>query len=136
MTQKTFLLNLCEKNKDAIIIGSLGTISYDLTDIPHENKILVRGAMGSVMGIGLGYALAKPDKQVIVVVGDGSFIMKMGIISTIRYYNPRNLRIIIINNRKYASTGSQSTTFDSISGYINIMFFEVFEPRDELAPTT
>ena len=66
------ILKLLQKNKNAIIIGSLGTISNDLENIPHPNKILIRGAMGCSIGVGLGYALAS-KKKVIVIIGEGSF---------------------------------------------------------------
>jgi len=110
MTQKEYLLRLSRKNKNAIIVGSLGTISKDLEQIKHKNKILVKGAMGCVMGVGLGIAL-NTRKKVIVVIGDGAFLMKMGSISTILKYKPKNLKIIIINNGCYASCGGQPTNF-------------------------
>ena len=91
MTQKEFLGSL---SKNAVIIGSLGTISYDLKDLPFKNKVLVKGGMGCVMGIGLGYAL-NTRKKVIVVIGDGSFLMKMGSMATILKYLPKNLKIYI-----------------------------------------
>lgn len=113
MTQKTYLSNLLENNQDAVIIGSIGTISYDLTDIPHPNKILLRGAMGSALSVGLGYAMGS-DKQVIVIIGDGSFLMKLGHMATIMKYNLPNLKIIVINNGSFRSCGCQETNFDSI----------------------
>lgn len=134
MTQKTFLLNLCKNNPNAVIIGSLGTISYDLKEIEHKNKILVKGAMGSVLGIGLGYALGS-KWEVIVVIGDGSFLMKMGGWATILKYNPKNLRIVIIDNESFFSTGGQETNFYPVKGLVD-MFFEVFTPGEPLSPTT
>jgi thiamine pyrophosphate-dependent acetolactate synthase large subunit-like protein len=110
MTQQEFILNLLKRNKDAIIIGSLGTISKDLEKIPHENKVLIRGAMGCVMGIGLGIAL-NTKKQVYILIGDGAFLMKMGSLATIARYRPENLHIIILNNNIYASCGGQPTNF-------------------------
>src|SRR3990167_478558 len=110
MTQRNFLSNLCANNKDAIIVGSIGTISYDLKDFEHPNKILIKGAMGAAIGCGLSYAL-NTNKQVIVVIGDGSFLMKMGSISTVLKHKPVNLKIIIINNNSYKSCGGQGTNF-------------------------
>lgn len=125
--QKQFLSQLSKDNPDAVIIGSIGTISYDLTEIEHANKILVRGAMGSVLGIGLGYAL-NTDKQVIVVIGDGSFLMQMGAISTILKHNLPNLRIIILNNKCYKSCGGQTTNFDYIKGLIPFNYIKGLIP--------
>lgn len=111
MTQRKFLSDLLQSNQEAIIIGSLGTISYDLNEIPHPNKILLKGAMGGAMSCGLGYALAKPEKKVIVVIGDGAFLMKMGSIATVKKYAPDNLTIYVLNNGMHRSTGGQKTNF-------------------------
>lgn len=111
MTQHEFISNLCAENPNAVIIGSLGTISNDLDKVAHPNKILVRGAMGCVMGIGLGYAL-HTDKKVIVLVGDGALLMHLGSVATIGRYNPKNLEIIVLNNNSYASCGGQETNFE------------------------
>jgi phosphonopyruvate decarboxylase len=100
-----------KKNKDAIIIGSLGTISSDL---PDENRIIkVKGAMGCVMGIAFGYAM-NTDKKVICIVGEGAFLMHLGSIATINKYKPKNLKIIILNNGKYNSCGGQKNNASSI----------------------
>jgi len=113
MTQKSYLSQLLNENKNAIIVGSLGTISYDLKGISHKNKILIKGAMGCAMGVGLGIAL-NTKWEVIVIIGDGSFLMKMGSMSTIERYKPKNLRIIIIDNGSYKSCGGQETNFKYI----------------------
>lgn len=112
MNQKKFLIDLCRKNKNAIIIGSLGTISYDLTDIEHSNKILIRGAMGAAVGCGIGYALGNPEKQVIVIVGEGAFMMKMGSSNTFLTHRLKNLSVYLINNGSYLSCGEQKNNFN------------------------
>lgn len=125
MTQKEHLEKICVANPRAVIIGSLGSISTDLKDIPHENKVLIKGAMGAALGCGLGYAL-NSSKNVIVVIGDGSFLMSMGAISTILKYSPINLRVIVMNNQCYASCGGQKTYFDTIKNLLPWMF-EIYE---------
>lgn len=116
MTQREFLTNLCESHKDAIIVGSIGSICYDLTEIPHENKILIRGAMGAALGCGLGMAM-HTKKEVVVIIGDGSYLMKMGCMSTILKHNLLNLKVYIINNNSYKSCGGQKTNFNSVGQY-------------------
>jgi sulfopyruvate decarboxylase subunit beta len=111
--QKQFLSSLCASNKGAIIVGSIGTISYDLSEIEHPHKVLIRGAMGAALGCGLGMALST-TKDVIVVIGDGSFLMQMGAMSTILKHNLPNLRVVIINNNSYRSCGGQSTNFSAL----------------------
>lgn len=123
--QKTLLSNLLKRNPKAIFIASLGTISYDLKELNAKNVHYVPGAMGCVMGIGLGHALAS-KKKVIVVVGDGSFLMKLGSMATILKYKPKNLEVHVIQNNQYASTGGQEIYFDEIRAYIP-PYFKIHE---------
>lgn len=101
--------------EDCVIVGSLGNISKELERLDNgKNKlILVKGAMGCAMGVGLGYAL-NTDKQVYVLIGDGAFLMKMGSLATIEALNPKNLHIIILNNNCHDSCGGQPTNFKAI----------------------
>lgn len=127
MTQKEFLSKLLSDNPNATIIGSLGTISYDLSDMAHDKKILVRGAMGAVMGAGLGYALGKPEEQVIVCIGDGSFLMKMGSMSTIAKHKLPNLQIYVIDNGMHKSTGGQKTNIQYLGEESSLKVIKVDE---------
>ena len=49
------------------------------------------GAMGGACMIGLGLALARRDKRVLVVTGDGELLMNIGALATIAVLNPPNL---------------------------------------------
>lgn len=123
--QKTLLLNLLGKNKNAIFVASLGTISYDLKEIQKEEGMFpcyfVPGAMGCVLGIGLGLAL-NTKKKVVVFIGDGSFLMKLGSIATILKYRPKNLEVHVIQNNSFASTGNQEINFPYVMQYIPPFF--------------
>lgn len=111
--QQEFLTNLLSKNRRAIIVTSLGTISSDVELLPHSYKVRLKGAMGAAIPCALGIALST-KRQVIAVVGDGAYLMKMGAISTVLKHNLPNLRIIVINNNSYLSCGGQSTNFSYI----------------------
>lgn len=80
--------------------------------------------MGCVLGVGLGVALGT-KKKVYIVVGDGSFLMKMGSMSTILRYRPKNLRLAILDNTCYNSCGGQKTNFDQVRGFVE-NFFPVY----------
>ena len=116
VSQKKYISNLCKQNPKAVIVSSLGTCSYDLKEIEHKNKILVKGAMGHATAVGLGYALGS-EKKVIVIIGDGSFLMRMGTMSTILEYAPKDFEVHILNNNCYKSCGGQETNFRKVQSY-------------------
>lgn len=67
------------------------------------------GSMGLASSIGLGVALAQPDRRVVVLDGDGNVLMNMGTLATIAVAAPANLRHVCFDNGVHASTGAQPT---------------------------
>ena len=65
--------------------------------------------MGGVIPMALGMALAQPDRQVIALVGDGSLLMNLGSLVTATAAECRNLKVILLDNRRYEVTGGQHT---------------------------
>ena len=59
--------------------------------------------------MGLGLALARPDKRVLVVTGDGDLLMNVGALAVIAVMNPANLAILCIDNGHYGETGWQKS---------------------------
>jgi phosphonopyruvate decarboxylase len=74
-------------------------------EIPDHLDIV--GCMGSASTIALGVALAKPDRSVIVVDGDGSLLMQLGSLVTIAGAAPPNLFHFVFENGVYETSGSQ-----------------------------
>ena len=60
--------------------------------------------MGSASSIGLGIALAQPNKKVIVMDGDGSLLMQLGSLVTIAGAAPENLYHFVFENGVYATS--------------------------------
>jgi thiamine pyrophosphate-dependent acetolactate synthase large subunit-like protein len=65
------------------------------------------GAMGGAAMIGLGLALAQPERRVAVITGDGEMLMGLGSLATIGVQKPQNLAVIVFDNRVYGETGGQ-----------------------------
>src|SRR4051812_43073321 len=72
---------------------------------PHHIDIV--GAMGSASSIGLGIALAQPNRKVIVVDADGSLLMQLGSLVTIAGAAPPNFYHFVFENGVYETSGSQ-----------------------------
>jgi len=63
--------------------------------------------MGGATSLGLGLALAQPDKSVVVITGDGEQLMGIGSLGTIGAKQPRNLTIVVLDNGHFGETGMQ-----------------------------
>ena len=67
------------------------------------------GSMGLASSIGLGLAMAQPERRVVVLDGDGSLLMNLGSLATIGWVKPANLVVIVWDNGLYGTTGGQDT---------------------------
>lgn len=75
----------------------------------RDQNFYMIGSMGATAGIGLGLALAQPEKTVIVFDGDGNVLMSLGTLATIGALKPKNLIHVVFDNEVYGSTGNQPT---------------------------
>jgi len=92
------------------IISNLGPATFDLFALgDRPTNLYTWGAMGLVSSIGLGVALAAPDRKVIVMDGDGSLLMNLGSLATIARQRPPNLVHLVWDNHQWAETGGQPT---------------------------
>jgi phosphonopyruvate decarboxylase len=102
---------LVGRHEDFLIVAGLAGTSKDVAaltgDGPHIYSMA--GAMGGACMIGLGLALARRDKRVLVVTGDGEILMNLGSLATIAVLNPPNLSIVVVDNGHYGETGYQKS---------------------------
>ncbi len=95
---------------EEIIVSSNGNISRQVYHYLPKPQIYLRGSMGLPISVGLGLSLARPDRKVLSIVGDGNLLMGMSSLTTASFVHPKNLRILILDNNSYATTGNQKTT--------------------------
>lgn len=93
--------------------GITGRELYEIEDV--SNNLYMVGSMGCVSSLGLGLALTKKDKDVVVIEGDGALLMRMGNLATNGYYGPPNMLHILLDNNMHESTGGQSTVSYNIN---------------------
>jgi thiamine pyrophosphate-dependent acetolactate synthase large subunit-like protein len=93
---------------DALLITGLGSPTWDVAAAgDHPNNFYLWGAMGAAAVMGLGLALAQPDRRVLVITGDGEMVLGLGALATIAVAAPGNLAVCVIDNERYGETGMQ-----------------------------
>jgi sulfopyruvate decarboxylase subunit beta len=93
-----------------IVVTIMGAVAAELQSIGHRsNFFYLQHAMGLASSMGLGIALAQPDRQVIVLDGDGSVLMNLGGLTTLARYRPRNLVHVVFDNESLLSVGGFPT---------------------------
>jgi thiamine pyrophosphate-dependent acetolactate synthase large subunit-like protein len=109
MTQQEALEVLAAHRGQRIVITTMGPIGVwpALSDTPLDFAY-IPSAMGHATGLGLGLALAGPERGVIVVNGDGSMLMNLGSLVTLAAH-PANVYLIVMDNQMYEVTGGQPT---------------------------
>lgn len=101
------LLELMIEQPLIVCNGFASREAYQVADRPHHFYMI--GSMGVAAAIGLGVALAKPEKRVVVFDGDGNVLMGMGTLATVGALQPKNFVHVVFDNEVYGSTGNQPT---------------------------
>lgn len=116
-----------------IVVSTTGMPSREVFEVRarneagHHRDFLTVGSMGHCSAIASGIALAKPDRNVYVIDGDGASVMHMGTLAVhgalhstpapgIPYLS--NLKHIVVNNGAHDSVGGQPTAGGQNVGWI------------------
>jgi sulfopyruvate decarboxylase subunit beta len=93
-----------------IVVTIMGAVAAELYSLGHRsNFFYLQHAMVLASSMGLGLALSKPNKRVIVFDGDGSLLMNLGTLSTLAWYAPKNLIHVVFDNESLLSVGGFPT---------------------------
>jgi sulfopyruvate decarboxylase subunit beta len=110
MRRQECLQAIYEDICDCAVVTIMGATSVELHSLGHRpNFFYLSHAMGLASSIGLGLALCRPERQVVVLDGDGSVLMNLGGLSTMARYGPTNLLQIIFDNESLLSVGGFPT---------------------------
>ena len=103
---------------DALLIAGLGSTAWDAAAAgDRPDNFYLWGAMGGTAMIGLGLALAQPNRRVLVITGDGELLMGLGGLATIAVQRPQNLSVVVIDNERYGETGMQESRSGDVYSY-------------------
>jgi sulfopyruvate decarboxylase subunit beta len=100
------LLAILKEQIDREIVVSTYSTATDWSSLSERplNYYSV-GAMGLASSHGLGLALARPERKIIVLDGDGSLLMNLSSLVTIGKVAPRNFLHFVFKNESYEANG-------------------------------
>jgi sulfopyruvate decarboxylase subunit beta len=110
MTRLDALRAIYSRLEHAVVVTIMGAVAAELQSIGHrDNFFYLQHAMGLASSMGLGIALSRPERQVVVFDGDGSILMNLGSLTTLARYRPRNLVHVVFDNESLLSVGGFPT---------------------------
>ncbi len=110
LDRRTVVARLLARRSDSLVVTGLGAPTYDVAAAGDDDRnFYLWGAMGGAALVGLGLALAQPQRSVVVITGDGEMLMGMGGFATIAAQSPGNLTIVVLDNGVYGETGGQAS---------------------------
>ncbi len=122
---------------EAVVFGIMTPSRYwDNASERPELDVPVYGGMGKASSMALGLALARPERKVLILDGDGSVLMNLGALVTIAGHKPENLVHFVFDDGVYMTTGGQPVpsvgTYDMTglargAGYVESREFDNLE---------
>jgi thiamine pyrophosphate-dependent acetolactate synthase large subunit-like protein len=110
LRRRAVVKELLRDRGDLLAVAGLGAPAWDLTAAgDHDLSYPLWGAMGGAAMMGLGIAIAQPERSVLVITGDGEMLMGIGALITIAVQAPKNLSVVVLDNEHYGETGMQRT---------------------------
>jgi thiamine pyrophosphate-dependent acetolactate synthase large subunit-like protein len=105
MKRPEALSAIAELAPNEIVVSTYSSAFDWLVIRPHPLNYVHVGAMGLASSHGLGLALGRPDRKVIVLDGDGSLLMNLSTLVTIASAGPKNLVYFVCENGIYEANG-------------------------------
>lgn len=101
---------LANRGEDLLVVTGLGQPTYDAYAAGDDPRTFyLWGAMGGAVPMGIGMAVAQPDKRSMVITGDGEILMGLGSLAMAGAEKLGNLAVVVLDNERYGETGQQKT---------------------------
>ena len=108
MSGKEALRLLAQARTNEVVVTHMSSVKeWPLVSTREELDLPLMQCMGKASSVALGIALARPDRRVLVLDGDGSLLTNLGSLVTIAAAAPANLVHFVLENGTYDVTGGQ-----------------------------
>ena len=109
LTRAQVLQPLAKHRTDEVIVTTMGvTRPWGRISDSDLDFASADSAMGHAADLALGIALARPDRTVACLNGDGSMLMTLGTLATVVGSGASNYVLFVIDNGVFEITGHQS----------------------------
>ncbi len=100
MDRRALVARLLNNRGNLMVITGIGSSTYDVAACgDHPLNFYIWSGLGCTPSVGLGLALAQPDRRVAIVTGDGDMLMALGSLATIGVKQPKNLSVRLSRQR-------------------------------------
>jgi len=108
--RRELLAQLFPDQADWLFVSGLAGASKDSAALTDDgpNLYTMAGTMGAAVPMGLGMALAAPERMVAVINGDGELLMGIGAFVTVASARPANMVMVCLDNCMHGETGRQT----------------------------
>ena len=116
------ILDVTNTNSGEVYVCTTGKLSREVFEIREQQRIghgcdfLTVGSMGHSLMIACGIALAKPERRIFCLDGDGAVLMHMGSLAVTGVHSPKNIVHVVINNGAHETVGG----LPAVSNQLNL----------------
>ena len=84
LDRREILQKILPNPNDYLIVAGLAGAARDSAALTEDgdNLFTMAGTMGAAVSMGLGMAMSAPDRQILVITGDGELLMNIGSLAT------------------------------------------------------
>ena len=108
LDRRTFTAQVLGQRDGTLVVPGLGSPTWDCFAAGDSDDYLYSwGGMGLALPTALGVAMARPNRRVLCLTGDGEMMMGLGSLSVVGAQAPGNLSVLVLDNEHFGETGRQ-----------------------------
>ena len=108
LDRRSVVARVLQDRGRGLVVAGLGAPAWDCAAAGDDPRTFyLWGGMGLAVPMGIGLALARPERRVVVITGDGEAMMGLGALAVAGAQAPRNLAVLVLDNESFGETGGQ-----------------------------